>query len=162
MKTSVSCNHKSNQSRLNVSENPLQYGEFNGMRLFCKLTDSFVTTIGCCLPAGSMHERSEERGASLLMEHLIFRVNVKLYNSSCLLLLKNIEDKIWKIQRTTCRSPEEITILLNKTGGKLGALAMRDMFFLYGTVPSGHVDSIVALLADVILNGQICESIKCL
>ncbi|XP_024946660.1 cytochrome b-c1 complex subunit 1, mitochondrial isoform X1 [Cephus cinctus] len=104
----------------------------NGMRLVCEYKPSCVTTVGCFLPAGSMYEMPEERGAALFMEHLIFR-------------------------RTRCRKQEQLELELEKIGGKLAALATRDIFLFYGTSPSCDTEKIVELLADVVLNGITCD-----
>ncbi|XP_043286049.1 cytochrome b-c1 complex subunit 1, mitochondrial-like [Venturia canescens] len=121
------------KGHLDVPESPLEFVDLkNGMRLICECKDSCVTTVGFLVPAGSMHERPDERGASLFMEHLLFR-------------------------RTRCRTREEIAEILDRTGAKLSALAMRDMFLFYGTIPSHDVAVIVELMVDVILNGITCD-----
>ncbi|XP_076674729.1 mitochondrial-processing peptidase subunit beta isoform X2 [Andrena cerasifolii] len=103
----------------------------NGMHLVCECRSSFTTTLGCFVPAGSMHERLEERGSALFLQHLFFR-------------------------RTVRKNQEQLEVALQEIGGKVAAIAMRDMFLFYGTVPSHRIDKLVQFLADVILNGVIC------
>lgn len=47
--------------------------------------------------------------------------------------------------------------ILQEIGGKVTAIAMRDIFIFYGTVLSCKVDKLIQLFADIILNGEICE-----
>lgn len=92
--------------RLDVPESPLEPVDLtNGMRLICEFKDSCVTTVGCFLPAGSLHERPEERGASLFMEHLIFRVSVarkllKIINLNSP-MIENTENQMSKSRRNS-------------------------------------------------------------
>lgn len=102
------------------------------MQLVCERRSSFTTTLGCFVPAGSMHERPEERGSALFLQHLFFG-------------------------RTVCKNQEQLEVALQEIGGKVAAIAMRDMFLFYGTVPSHRIDKLVQFFADVILNGVICD-----
>lgn len=52
--------------------------------------------------------------------------------------------------------------ILQEIGGKVTAIAMRDIFIFYGTVLSCKVDKLIQLFADIILNGEICELKICL
>ena len=47
--------------------------------------------------------------------------------------------------------------IIEEIGGNVTALAMRDLFLIYGTVVSCKVDKIIQLIANVILNGVICK-----
>lgn len=48
------------------------------MRLIVEYKESFVTTIGCYLPAGAMFEKPEECGSALFLEHVLFQVKYLL------------------------------------------------------------------------------------
>ncbi|XP_046590851.1 cytochrome b-c1 complex subunit 1, mitochondrial isoform X2 [Neodiprion lecontei] len=121
----------SNSQSLCIPEQPLEFCELrNGMKVVCAYKSSDVTTVGFFVPAGSMHEKCKERGASLFMEHLIFR-------------------------ETRCRDQLQIEQALEEIGGKLGALAMHDMFLFWGTVPSCDIEKLFNLLGDIINNGII-------
>lgn len=68
-----------------IPENKIEYCDINNsMRLIVEYKESFVTTIGCYLPAGAMFEKSEERGSALFLEHVLFQVKhlftIKIYN----------------------------------------------------------------------------------
>nr|XP_034188352.1 mitochondrial-processing peptidase subunit beta-like [Osmia lignaria] len=104
----------------------------SGMRLVCECRNSFTTTLGCFLPAGAMYEMPKERGSAIFLEHLLFR-------------------------RTQHNNQEQLEKLLGEIGGKVAAIAMRDMFLFYGTVLPHEVDKLIQLFADVILNGIICD-----
>ncbi|XP_076758926.1 mitochondrial-processing peptidase subunit beta isoform X1 [Xylocopa sonorina] len=104
----------------------------NGMRLVCERRDSFATTIGCFLPAGSMYEMPEERGSVLFLEHLLFR-------------------------KTKCNNQDQIENMIEDIGAKVITIGMRDIFLFYGTVFSCKIDKFVQLFADIILNGIICD-----
>ncbi|XP_066587108.1 mitochondrial-processing peptidase subunit beta-like isoform X2 [Prorops nasuta] len=104
----------------------------NGMQLICETRDSLTTTVGFMVPAGSMVESCEDRGGSLFMEHLLFK-------------------------RTMNRSQEDIEKELINIGGKLFAFALRDTFLFYGIVWRKNTREMIEILADIILNGLICE-----
>lgn len=66
---------KTSSMLLEVSKSKMEYYDINdGMRLIVEYEESFVTTIGCLLPAGAMFEKSEERGSALFLEHTLFQV----------------------------------------------------------------------------------------
>ncbi|XP_063986797.1 mitochondrial-processing peptidase subunit beta-like [Diachasmimorpha longicaudata] len=105
----------------------------NDMKLVCEYkADSCFTAVGCFLPAGAVHEYPQERGAALFMEHLLFR-------------------------KTRCKDPDDIDEELGKIGAKLSTTATRDIFLFYGTVPSWDFEKLMGLLAEIILDGIICE-----
>lgn len=47
--------------------------------------------------------------------------------------------------------------MIEEIGGKVTALAMRDIFLFYGTVLSCKIDKLIQLFANVILDGVICK-----
>lgn len=51
----------------------------NGIRLISEYKESFITTIGCVVPAGAAFEKPEERGSALFLEHTLFQVNILMY-----------------------------------------------------------------------------------
>ncbi|XP_076246228.1 mitochondrial-processing peptidase subunit beta [Calliopsis andreniformis] len=105
----------------------------NGMRLVCDYNSSFTATIGCFVPAGSMYETCEERGSALFLEHLLFR-------------------------RTEHKDQEQLEIALEEIGANVAAIATRDIFLFYGTVPCYRVDKLIQFFAEVILCGVICDN----
>lgn len=67
---------KNSDLLVEIPDNKMEYCSMNnGMRLIseCK-RNSFITTIGCFLPAGAMFEKPEERGSALFLEHVLFQV----------------------------------------------------------------------------------------
>ncbi|KAF7988376.1 hypothetical protein HCN44_000949 [Aphidius gifuensis] len=104
----------------------------NGMKLFCEEKNANTTIVGCFLSAGSIYEQENERGASLFMEHLIF-------NKTKNMMAEDIENQLANI------------------GGKFSAIAMRDVFILYGIAPSLNVEKIISMLAEFLFNGLICD-----
>ncbi|XP_078042574.1 mitochondrial-processing peptidase subunit beta [Augochlora pura] len=104
----------------------------NGIRLVCENKCSYTTTLGCFFPAGAMHERCEERGSALFLQHLLVR-------------------------RTTSRNEEELAKAIEEIGARVTTVAMRDMFLFYGTVPSNQTINFLKIFADVIVNNVICE-----
>jgi len=55
----------------------------NGMHLISEYKrESFITTIGCLLPAGAMFEKPEERGSALFLEHVLLQVNRNIKRTS--------------------------------------------------------------------------------
>ncbi|XP_011315156.1 mitochondrial-processing peptidase subunit beta-like [Fopius arisanus] len=122
------------KSHLEVPEGVMESMHLkNNMKLICEhRTDSCFTAVGCFLPAGAIHEYPEERGAALFLEHLLFR-------------------------KTRCKNPEDIENELGKMGANLSATASRDLFLFYGTVPSWEFEKLMGLLAEVILDGLVCE-----
>lgn len=70
---------KTSNMLLQVPEGRMEYCDINdGMRLIVEYKTSFVTTIGCLLPAGAMFEKSKERGSALFLEHILFQVKHSL------------------------------------------------------------------------------------
>ncbi|XP_032685412.1 mitochondrial-processing peptidase subunit beta-like, partial [Odontomachus brunneus] len=117
-----------------IPESKLEYCDINdNMRLIVEYKESFVTTIGCYLPAGAMFEKPEERGSALFLEHVLF-------------------------QQTTQRNKQQIEEELQGIGGTVTANAMRDMFVFYGTAPSCNASKLAELFVDVAMNGVICDS----
>lgn len=54
----------------------------NGMRLISEYKkESSITVIGCFLPAGSMFEKTKERGSALFLEHILFQVNQNIFTN---------------------------------------------------------------------------------
>lgn len=90
-KTSESCGGTS----FEIFEGKMECNVINGMHLVSEYKrESFVTTIGCLLPAGTMFEKPDERGSALFLEHLLFQVNTKQYKENVYLtnsiFIKNI------------------------------------------------------------------------
>ncbi|XP_019696325.1 mitochondrial-processing peptidase subunit beta-like [Harpegnathos saltator] len=112
----------------------MEYCDINdSIRLIVDYKESFITTIGCLLPAGSMFEKFKERGSALFLEHVLF-------------------------QQTTQRSGQQIEKKLQEIGGTLIANAMRDIFVFYGTAPSCNASKLAELLVDVAMNTVICNN----
>ncbi|XP_067211015.1 mitochondrial-processing peptidase subunit beta-like isoform X2 [Linepithema humile] len=122
-----------NSGLLEIPEGKMEYCSMNnGMRLISEYKkESFITTIGCFLPAGAVFEKPEERGSALFLEHVLF-------------------------QATTQKNQQQIETELQEIGGTLTAKAMRDMFVFYGTVPSYNARKLADILLDVALNGVTC------
>lgn len=139
----------------------------NGIRAIHEGRNSEFTIVGCFVPGGSMSENCDERGSSLILEHMLFRVINKIVQNIIFQLKRklffsnkkmfSISHSQLKLQKTEQNDLIKFEEKMGIIGGKLGALAMRDGFVYYGIAPNNQADKIVEILSDVTFNRVLCK-----
>ncbi len=108
----------------------LHYYLPNGIEVVLKQNHfAKMVAVQCWVRAGSMHERSHERGMAHVLEHMLFK-------------------------GTTKRAVGEISRTVEACGGDINAYTTFDRTVYYLTMASKHSEAAVELLADAIINSS--------
>ncbi|CEF66929.1 Cytochrome b-c1 complex subunit 1, mitochondrial [Strongyloides ratti] len=105
----------------------------NGIKVAVNNNGRPMTTVGVWIDSGSRYETEENNGVANLVEHLLYK-------------------------GTNKRSQVQLETELGKIGARLSSVTSREHTAYFAQAPSGKVEQVVEILADVLRNSKFSES----
>uniref|UniRef100_A0A0K0DW66 Mitochondrial processing peptidase beta subunit n=1 Tax=Strongyloides stercoralis TaxID=6248 RepID=A0A0K0DW66_STRER len=105
----------------------------NGLKVAVNNNGRPMTTVGVWIDSGSRYETDENNGVAHLIEHLLYK-------------------------GTNKRTQAQLESELGKIGARLSSVTSREHTAYFAQSPSGKVDQVVEILADILRNSKFEES----